>query len=123
MRVILSLAAFMLLTGCSQTYQLDLKYDAASGSLTVAAFERGLFWGRMAVAICPERIIAEELTQAGPVEDWSHEVEDCAPHHRWSFIPRRANGAPLYHATVPKAPIAVSITGNGWHAGTGWVKL
>lgn len=123
MRALLPLAAFLLLTGCSPNYELDLKYDAASGSLTVAAFQPGRIWGRSALKVCPEDIIVEELTEAGPHEVWRQNVKHCTPHHAWKFAPTKRGGSPMYFHAPPKYPVSVTIFGNGWHAGTDWQKL
>jgi hypothetical protein len=124
MRFFVPLFAFLALCSCSTSLKLTVEYQERVGSFTVSAFEEGLF-GPKAVSICPETIVAEELTEEGPSEVWrqSLSAEACIPRHRWSFIPRGPNGKPLY-AQRPQRPIGISIFApEATYASSGWLKL
>ena len=124
MRFFVPLIAFLALYGCSTSLKLTVEYQEGVGSFTVSAFEEGLF-GPKAVSICPETIVAEELTEEGPSEVWrqSLSTEGCVPRHRWSFIPRGRDGKLLY-AQRPQRPIGISIFAPAaTYASSGWLKL
>lgn len=123
-RAFLPLVAMFGLSGCSDFFKLQLDYREQLGAVTVSAFNEG-FFRSTPVSICPERVVVEELTSAGPMTVWSQtlDAEGCMPRHRWFFIPRQKDGTPLY-SRRPERAIGVSIFArDGVYASSGWKTL